>query len=46
MDGIRKHRGQLDHRKDWVKVAEVGGRARCYAPWLTQASMTKGPKHQ
>jgi hypothetical protein len=24
-DGIRKHRGQLDHRKDWVEAAEVGG---------------------
>jgi hypothetical protein len=31
-DGIRKHGGQLDHRKDWMEVAEVGGRARQYAP--------------
>jgi hypothetical protein len=23
-DGIRKHRGQLDHREDGVKAAEVG----------------------
>jgi hypothetical protein len=23
-DGIRKHRGELDHREDRVKVAEVG----------------------
>jgi hypothetical protein len=23
-DGIRKHRGQLDHREDWVKVMKVG----------------------
>jgi hypothetical protein len=24
-DGIRKCGGQLDHGKDWVEVAEVGG---------------------
>jgi hypothetical protein len=32
-DGIRMHKGQLDHREDWVEAAEVGGgRARQYAP--------------
>jgi hypothetical protein len=25
-DGIRKHRGQLDHREDGVEAAEVGGK--------------------
>jgi hypothetical protein len=24
-DGIGMHKGQLDHRKDWVEAAEVGG---------------------
>jgi hypothetical protein len=24
-DGIRKRGGQLDHGKDWVEAAEVGG---------------------
>jgi hypothetical protein len=24
-DGIRKHKGQLDHREDRVEVAKVGG---------------------
>jgi hypothetical protein len=45
-DGIRMRKGQLDHGKDWVEAAEVGGRARQYAPWPTQASMTKRPKCQ
>jgi hypothetical protein len=40
------HKGQLDHGEDWVEVAEVGERARQYAPWPTQAAMTKEPKHQ
>jgi hypothetical protein len=25
-DEIRMHKGQLDHREDWVEVAEVGER--------------------
>jgi hypothetical protein len=46
-DGIRICKGQLDHKKDWVEAVEVGGRrARQYAPWPTQASTTKVPKHQ
>jgi hypothetical protein len=45
-DGIRKRGGQLGHGKDWVEMVEVGGRARLYVPWPTQASTTKGPKHQ
>jgi hypothetical protein len=44
-DGIRKCRRQLDHGEDRVKAAELGGE-RWYVPWLTQASTTKGPKHQ
>jgi hypothetical protein len=44
-DGIRKCGRQLDHREDGVKAAEWGGKVRRYAPWLTQASTTKGPKH-
>jgi hypothetical protein len=46
-DGIRMCMRQLDHGEDGVKVAEVGGgRVRWYAPWPTQALMTKGPKHR
>jgi hypothetical protein len=26
-DGIRMHRGQLDHWKAWVEAAEVGGKS-------------------
>jgi hypothetical protein len=45
-DGIRMHKRQLDHGENWVEMAEVGGRARRYAPWLTQALTTKRLKHQ
>jgi hypothetical protein len=45
-DRIRKCGGQLDHGEDRVKAAEVGVKARQYAPWPTQASTTKGPKRQ
>jgi hypothetical protein len=44
-DGIRMCEVQLDHRKAWVETAEVRGGMRQYAPWLTQASTTKGHKH-
>jgi hypothetical protein len=46
-DGIRERRGQFDHREYGVEAVELGGgRARQYAPWPTQASMTKGPRRR
>jgi hypothetical protein len=46
-DGIRTREGQLDQEDSQGGGSGSGeGRARQYAPWLTQASTTKGPKCQ
>jgi hypothetical protein len=41
-DGIRKHGGQLDHRKDGVKAAEVGRESKAVCAMADTSFNEKG----